>query len=95
MEFTNLIQFFSGYFHQDWVYEADSTNEVVDLFKDNEPKEFVDQVLNELNDLLEEKLSEEQLNKLLLEEFGCYYDPHLDGIKTSDWLMNVRKVLSE
>ena len=93
MEFKNLVQFFSGYFHQDWVYEATSPNEIVRLFKDSEPKEFVDEVIFEINKLLEERLNEEQLHKLLLDEFGCYYDPHLDRLKTSEWLMNVHSIL--
>lgn len=93
MEFKNLVQFFSGYFHQDWVDEANSPNELINLFKDTEPKEFIDQVLHELGVLLEKNLSTEQLNKILLEELGCFYDPNSDGINTLDWLMSIRNML--
>lgn len=92
--FPELTQFFSSYFHQDWPLEASSASEVVENYLDSESPETIEAVLAELNQLLEMSIAEPDLETLILEELGCYYDPSSENLTVTEWLESVQQSLS-
>lgn len=93
-QFPELTQFFSSYFHQDWPLEASSASEVVENYLDSESPETIEAVLAELNLLLEMSIAEPDLETLILEELGCYYDPSSENLTVTEWLESVQQSLS-
>jgi len=74
---TALQQFFGGYFNQDWVYDHDSADEVIDSFIKESDPEAICQVRQKIIELLANQNTEIDLQKNLLYEQYCYYHyPH-------------------
>ncbi|MEZ2239027.1 MULTISPECIES: contact-dependent growth inhibition system immunity protein [unclassified Microcoleus] len=92
--FPELTQFFSSYFHQDWPLEASNASEVVENYLHSESPETIEAVLAELNQLLKMSIAEPDLETLILEELGCYYDPSSENQTVTEWLESVQQSLS-
>ncbi|VVN61733.1 hypothetical protein PS687_04158 [Pseudomonas fluorescens] len=93
--FPELQQFLAGYFHQDWVDEHKSANDVIAYFISEASAETIEQVKQELEKLMLTAQSEQQLQEFLFYEIGCsYYYPHewKDG---KSWLKHVHLTLSQ
>ena len=93
-QFPNLTQFFSSYFHQDWTLEANSPGEVVKNYRNSESSESIEAALVELNKLLEMPIAPADLETLILDELGCYYDPSSENQTVRQWLEWVQKSLN-
>jgi hypothetical protein len=89
---NNLIQFFGAYFHQDWRFDDPTPDAVIKRFVENNPEHEVEKVVVELDELLSMSLTEEELRRMLFEEYLCYYIPTENSIR--DWLSHVRVALS-
>lgn len=86
---SNLEQFMSGSFHQDWMIESANPEEIIAIYVKRKPKETVEQTLSELRELLVDGKSEKELENYLFNNLGCYYDPLADGQSVSEWLKSV------
>ena len=86
---SSLYQFIAGYFHQDWPEEAQSPEEIITNYAASEPREVVEESLNELKQLIAEVKSEAQLKHILLVDLGSYYDPTFHNQTISAWLQSV------
>ncbi len=93
-QFPNLTQFFSSYFHQDWMLEADTSSEVVENYRNSESPESVEAALAELNKLREMPIAPADLETFILDELGCYYDPSSENQTVTEWLEWVQKSLN-
>jgi hypothetical protein len=82
-----------GYLHQDWPLDFESVWEGVDAFMSSEPG-MVDALRREVEQLYEERLSDEHLRRLLIDELGSGYWPPGNGMSFSAWLTALRKHLS-
>lgn len=92
---VSLEDFFGGNFHQDWVIEAVDPIEVVKKFKLHSTTSECEQIARDIEArLLQSSLSDAELSTKLYKEFGCEYDPSLDGKRTREWLEEVVRVLS-
>lgn len=91
-EFQNLVQFFGSYFHQDWRLDDPDPHAVIERFLQMNPVEDVVKVVSELDVLLERRPSEDDLRKMLVSEFLCYYLPDGNG-SIQLWLRQVRDQL--
>ncbi|HRZ47695.1 MAG TPA: contact-dependent growth inhibition system immunity protein [Candidatus Paceibacterota bacterium] len=91
-KFRNLVQFLGGCFNQDWRLDDPTPEAVVMRFVAENSEEFVTDVVSELDELLSLSLTEEELQRVLFEEFHCYYLPTETSI--GDWLSHVRASLS-
>jgi hypothetical protein len=89
----NLAQLFGGYFNQDWRLDRSSPAEILQLFVEDE-RERVSATRAELDLLLREGMSEDQLRDFIVRRLGSYYDPTLVGKPMRDWLEEVRHALS-
>lgn len=94
MVYPNLLEFFGGYFHQDWDLEDANPDDVIRRFQSSEPRENVEAVIDELNTLLSSNLNEEELQTGLLLDLQCCYDPRVDWADTTSWLKHVRDLLN-
>jgi CdiI immunity protein len=93
-QLPHLTQFFSSYFHQDWLLEAESASEVVKNYCNTAPPASIEAVSAELKQLLEMPIAEPDLETFVLEELGCYYDPSSDDLTVREWLESVQKSLN-
>lgn len=89
--FPQLRQFLGGYFHQDWVIEHGTWEEVVGDFIVESPRHAVLESAAELRDLLAAELTDSEL-ATVLERLGCSVDPSALHLSTGEWL---REVLEE
>lgn len=84
----NLDQFFGGYLHQNWDdFYADSTEAVAEFLSDY-PPDKASQILTSLGWLLDQELSEEKLDNLLLHLHNAYY-PLEAGETYEQWLIEI------
>jgi hypothetical protein len=92
--FDAIKGFFSGYFHEDWPEEADSAAEVVALYLADGPA-MEDRLLlaEQIERFIASHPDDEELDKALLEDLGCYYLPAADDISARDWLRSVAATL--
>ena len=89
-----IQEFFGGYLHEDWDLEGSTTIDVARRFhREADPKD-VAAVLAELDLLVREPLSEEELHSRMLTDYSLYYDPWKDELTMREWLTQVRAVLA-
>ncbi len=93
INYSRLFAFFQGYFHEDWDVDDSNAEGVVVRFVQDNPGQEVARVTSELDALLETEPSTAQLEALIFDQGGCYYDPSADGIALRDWLVSVRDTL--
>lgn len=86
---SNLFQLLGGYFNEDWDLEADNDKGIVEFFLKQESREKIQQTLSELQTLIDQKKSEDELNKIVFGELHCHYNPTADGLTTSQWLTSI------
>lgn len=89
--YPELESFFSAYFHQDWMMEHDTTDGVVDYYRQNEAASLP-ATREQLARLLETAQDEEQL-KQQAQALGCEYAPDADGLTWRQWLQQVQAQL--
>ena len=82
---TELVQ---GYFHEDWVDDYSGPWDVVDEFIRDDPQLAAD-LPAEVNSILQDNPSEENLKQLLLYELHCGYYIEADGWTYRGWLLAV------
>jgi phenylalanyl-tRNA synthetase beta subunit len=93
-QFPYLTQFFSSYFHQDWLLEDSNASEVVENYRNSESPESIEAALVELNKLLEMPIALADLETFILDKLGCYYDASSENQTVREWLEWVQKSLN-
>jgi len=84
-----LEQFFGAYLHQDWMEEFDTDVQAIDEIIRNNPREFLLAAEHEIINLIESNMSETELERMMLYDFGCFYDPSAEGLTYREWLRKV------
>lgn len=87
-----LKYFFSSYFHQDWMLEGETLEDILENFKCNESRAIVDNVIKELNALNRVGYLDENF----VYSLGCFIipDKEIDG-NILPWLQTINKYLSK
>lgn len=85
--YTELENFFSGYFHQDWMMEHDTTDAVVDYYRQSDAA-AVPATREQLERLLASAADESALAQEA-QGLGCEYAPDADGLTWRQWLEGV------
>lgn len=76
-QLTELQQFFGAYFHQDWIEEYATADEVIDAFLLDSSMDVIVTVKKEILELIKSYTNESNfLEKLLHEQYCYYYYPH-------------------
>lgn len=84
---NELQHFLGGYFHQDWLLEADEPNAMISLFLKSQPERTTTQhIAEQIRRFLNEYREDEVVERKLFEHLGCYYCPSADGLRATDWL---------
>lgn len=92
-KFTDLVQFFGCYFHQDMFDDYASDEMAIKGYVDDDGPDAARHVARELDKLLELGLPEAELDTAMYKELHCYYSPKPDGISMTEWLRWVRSTL--
>ncbi|MCU7251294.1 contact-dependent growth inhibition system immunity protein [Pseudomonas koreensis] len=71
--FYQLYQFLGAYFHEDWMGDFDSADEVVKSFFDDSDESTLTAVSEEINELVSLDMKEVELREFLLKDLGCCY----------------------
>ena len=90
-----LRSFFSAYLHEDWPVEFTDTHLAVKSFLDQEPdQQLLKQIVDEIDAYLNLKRSDQEVEKGLFDELGCYYLPRGEGLNPREWLRSVRDLIA-
>jgi hypothetical protein len=92
----SAVEFFSAYFHEDWALDSASTDEAVALFMNSASN--ADELLSVargIEELINRWPTDEQLERSLVDEFGCYYLPSAQGGSARKWLQGIAYTLHE
>jgi hypothetical protein len=86
-----LFQFFAGTFHQDWSDDHGDWREAISAFRQRSKDRSTADVAREIRHMLASTVVEEDLERRLLGEFGCYHTPRPDlgGASFREWLIMV------
>jgi hypothetical protein len=91
--FPNLYGMCSCYFHQDWDLDDPTAEAVIRRYiRDADPHE-VQRVAAEIDEFLRVEMTEEK-RRAILDKFGCEYFPPGDELSYSEWLRQVRDLLT-
>jgi hypothetical protein len=89
-DYPALFQFFGAYFHEDFLLEAATAEEVISNYvrsRKGQPE------LHELScgilDFIHDHPNDADLARALFEELGCYYSPGSLGLSPRKWLLDV------
>jgi hypothetical protein len=88
--FPAMSQLLGAYFHQDWMLLNSDGAEVVRSIVAETSPDYLSQAAHEIDELLDLRLTEDELAQLFYPELGIYFIPSVDGISYSDWLRSVR-----
>jgi len=88
-----LTNFFSSYFHEDWRCEAETTEQIVQIYLRTALPAEVARLRAAITAYAENEPDNEALEEKLLSELRCYYLPSADGLMAKDWLMGVADLL--
>ena len=91
-DYPTLQNFFSAYFHQDWMLEHDSAEAVVDAWREGEDDEYIARARDELDRLLSRDFDDAALGAAV-RGLGSEYDPTRNGTGWGDWLAGIQRRL--
>jgi hypothetical protein len=89
-----LKNFFGGYFHQDWFYDAESTDAVVIEYVKDSKDEEVRALAEAIRNYSADFRSDAEIENKVYSEMGCYYVPSGDGLSAKMWLEGIASRLS-
>ena len=87
-----LFQFFAAHFSQDWPYDANTPDEVLDKYIAEQPQRDR-ATLADLIDAFVADHDDATIGVALYKELGCYYTPEADGQSARGWMQHVAKRL--
>ena len=92
--YPGLELLLAGYFHQDWIDEFKSPEDLLEGFAAEQPNNAIDRVIDELPRFIDEMRQQSDAEKVLL-DWGCYYEPHYEHRTVEQWLEHVLERLVE
>lgn len=93
--FDELGQLISCYFHQDWMDEFKSYLAAIEAIRTSETEKRIAESRKEIRDLLAGEPSESDLRSILIDQIGCYFQPHSIGLDYRLWLEHLYRVLKD
>lgn len=94
-EFPELHEFFGAYFHQDWLVEHGTAEQVLDAFLSESASEDLILVQNELNTLIDQGMAESALRRYMLADLSCYYCYWFAWESGDVWLRHIASRLAD
>ena len=99
--YTELRQFFAGYFHQfwkqviDWKGKEPNFEGIVRLYLKETSPENVERTSQLLEELVNKRLDEEELSDVIFRGLGAWIRPAGFGMTNQEWLETVLNILKE
>lgn len=84
-----LKEFFGGYFHEDFLLDAKNANEVINNYVKGTTDQERTTLSNAIQSYVEMFADDEELERRLFFDLGCYYRPSAEGITAQDWLKKI------
>ena len=91
----NLEQFLGSYFHQDLACEYSDYISATEDFLQNTSKERIIGVNHDLENLLKMKLSERDLENIVVYQLGCYLDPSYLDFTYRQLLIGLKEIIAK
>lgn len=88
--YSTLADLLSSYFHENWMRDAASADDILALMIRDAPAHQLRAGLAELDLLIGSGLCEPQLRDLVLYELDCHFAPETAGVDISVWLLQLR-----
>jgi hypothetical protein len=86
----SLKRFLSGYFHEDWMEDAQDPADIVAMFlRDRKDTEDLHTVVRAIHAIVQDDMAEDELASRLFRQYGCYFDARGEGGSNRDWLREV------
>ena len=89
-KFPAMSHLLTAYFHQDWMLLYSDGPAVVRSIVSETSPDYLRQAANEIDELLDLRLTEDKLAQLFYPELGIHFIAPVDGVSYSDWLRSVR-----
>ncbi|MGF6225532.1 hypothetical protein AB7M26_000590 [Pseudomonas sp. F-14 TE3482] len=93
--FSQLYQFLGAYFHEDWMCEFHTADDVVRSFLSDSTAETISVVENEIAALLERHMTEIELREFLLKKMSCCYCYWHEWDSGEVWLSHLVDIFDE
>ena len=94
-DFEAARSFFSAYFHEDWVEDADDPLDVVvNYLAERWPASELQVLSAQLQAFAAQYQDDGTLEEALFSRLGCYYQPSADGKSARSWIAEVRMALA-
>jgi hypothetical protein len=94
-DFPETQDFFGSYFHQDWLAEHDTADQVINDFLRSSDKDVLVSVHRELQTLISMHINEMDLRTFFLKELHCYYCYWNEWASGDVWLRHIERKLNE
>ncbi len=88
-EFPRLHQFLGAYFHEDWMCESESADDIIRLYLSDSSDSAICSVKQEIAELSRLQISENELQDFLLKEIGCSYCYWHEWPSGKAWLSHI------
>jgi CdiI immunity protein len=89
-----LMQFFGGYFHQDWDLDALNPDAVISEFCGTATSKEKLSLSRGITKYVASINNDQELDSRLFQELACYYEPEKDGCTTRACLEHVTSMLA-
>ena len=89
-----LLDFFGGYFHEDWPCEAESPQAVVAGYMRSATTHDILSLSQAIRDYSRNFASDGELEDRLFNDLGCYYRPSEQGMSARAWCNAIADQLS-
>jgi len=86
-------ELFLCYFHPDWQLDAESRLDVVTHFLKAADPILIDQVIDELRELIQESVSDAELQQSIDDDYSLYFDPSQENVTMRAWLAGLLQEL--
>lgn len=91
--FDRLRYLAAAYFHQDYADDFDSPNAVVAAYVEDVGRSGVDRLCREIDDLIAQNRSEQELWDFWVLDLGGAYDPLADYETMYDWFTSLKDLV--
>jgi len=93
---NTIKNFFAGYFNQDYDMDAPDEDGVIQNYlRDHTKTQEVRDLIEDIEEYMRDHPDDAELQRLLLDDLGCYYATTADGLTARQWMTHVVDLLRQ
>jgi len=92
---NTIKNFFAGYFHQDWKEDDPSVEAVVQRYMRESTTKEIRDLVEDIEEYMRDHPDDAELNELLFDDLGSFYDPTAHGLTARQWMTHVVDLLRQ